>query len=87
VRGNLFTAEIGEADVVTLFLRQSTNQLLMVKLLLELRPETRVVSHMFTFPGWEIIDQDRDAKLFLYKVGMKGMEEPAPAIQVSASES
>jgi len=69
--GDLFDAQIGEADVVTLFLRQSTNQLLMVKLLLELRPGTRVVSHLFTFPGWEIIDQDREARLYLYKVGMR----------------
>lgn len=72
LRGDLFNAEIGDADVVTLFLRQRTNQLLMVKLLLELRPNTRVISHMFTFPDWEIIDQDREARLFLYKVGMKG---------------
>jgi predicted RNA methylase len=74
VRGDLFTAEIGEADIVTLFLRQGTNQLLMVKLLLELRPDTRVISHIFTFPDWEIIDQDREARLFLYRVGMKGRE-------------
>ena len=80
-RGDLFRADIGEADVVTLFLRRSTNQLLMVKLLLELRPQTRVISHIFTFPGWEIIDQDRGARLYLYHVGVKGMEEPGTVEQ------
>ena len=86
VRGDLFKAEIGDADVVTLFLRQGTNQLLMVKLLLELRPDTRVISHMFTFPGWEIIDQDREAKLFLYKVGMKGVESSEPLVSEAVSQ-
>ena len=84
-RGDLFRADIGEADVVTLFLRRSTNQLLMVKLLLELRPQTRVISHIFTFPGWEIIDQDRGARLYLYHVGVKGMEEPGAVEQEAGS--
>ncbi len=69
--GDFFVAQISEADVIALFLRQATNELLMVKLLLELRPKTRVVSHLFTFPGWEIVAEDKEAKLYLYEVGMK----------------
>ena len=69
--GDFFVQEIGQADVVTLFLRQKTNALLMVKLLLDLRPDTRVVSHLFTFPGWEVVRQDEAEKLYLYKVGMR----------------
>src|SRR4029453_165715 len=47
VNQNLFTADIGEATVVTLYLLQSVNERLRPKLVRELRPGTRVVSHVF----------------------------------------
>ncbi len=72
--GDLFVQDIGQADVVVLYLRRRTNELLMVKLLLELRPQTRVISHMFTFPDWEPVSQDEVARLYLYRVGMKGID-------------
>lgn len=53
VNGNLFTAEISEATVVTLYLLQSLNERLRPKLVRELRPGTRVVSHVFNMgPEW-----------------------------------
>jgi len=69
--GDFFVQDIGDADVIVLFLRQSTNELLMLKLLTELRPGSRVVSHLFTFPGWETGAQDEKDRLYLYHVGMK----------------
>jgi ribosomal protein L11 methylase PrmA len=50
---NLFTADISEATVVTLYLLQSLNERLRPKLVRELKPGTRVVSHVFNMgPEW-----------------------------------
>jgi ubiquinone/menaquinone biosynthesis C-methylase UbiE len=53
VTQNLFTANISEASVVTLYLLQSINERLRPKLVRELKPGTRVVSHVFNMgPEW-----------------------------------
>jgi predicted RNA methylase len=53
VNENLFTADIHEASVVTLYLLQSINERLRPKLVRELKPGTRVVSHVFNMgPEW-----------------------------------
>src|SRR5207244_11450208 len=53
VSQNLFAADISEATVVTLYLLQSINERLRPKLVRELKPGTRVVSHVFnTGPEW-----------------------------------
>jgi precorrin-6B methylase 2 len=44
---DLFSADIKEATVVTLYLLQSLNMKLRPKLLAELKPGTRIVSHAF----------------------------------------
>lgn len=44
---DLFTADISEASVVTLYLLSALNQKLLPKLNKELKPGTRVVSHSF----------------------------------------
>jgi predicted RNA methylase len=50
---NLFTSDIGEASVVTLYLLQSINERLRPKLVRELKPGTRIVSHVFNMgPEW-----------------------------------
>ncbi len=49
VRGDLFEADIGEATVVTLFLFETLNRRLLPKLLRELAPGTRIVSHRYGF--------------------------------------
>ena len=69
--GDLFDQDIQDADVVTLFLRRATNDLLMVKLLLELRPGTRIISHKFTFSDWIAEKKDEQARLYFYRVGMQ----------------
>ncbi len=46
-QNDLFTADIKEATVVTLYLLQSLNMKLRPKLMADLKPGTRVVSHAF----------------------------------------
>ena len=54
IRGDLFETDISEATVVTLYLLTELNRKVRPKLLRELRPGTRVVSHAFSMGGeWE----------------------------------
>ena len=53
VEGNLFDADIGEATVVVLYLLTSVNLELRPKLWQDLKPGTRVVSHLFDMGDWE----------------------------------
>jgi cyclopropane fatty-acyl-phospholipid synthase-like methyltransferase len=50
---DLFTSNISEASVVTLYLLDTLNLKLRPKLLRELKPGTRIVSHAFTMGDWE----------------------------------
>ncbi len=50
---NIFTTSIKEADVITMYLLTSVNQKLRPRLLDELRPGTRLVSHAFDMGDWE----------------------------------
>ena len=50
---DLFETDISEASVVTLYLLTRLNEKLKPKLLKELRPGTRVVSHAFDMGDWK----------------------------------
>ncbi len=50
---DLFKAAIGDATVVTLYLLPDVNQRLRPKLLKELKPGTRIVSHSFDMGDWK----------------------------------
>jgi SAM-dependent methyltransferase len=50
---DLFKADFGEATVVTMYLLPSVNNRLKPKLLNDLKPGTRIVSHAFDIEGWE----------------------------------
>ena len=50
---DLFRTSLREATVVTLYLSEKLNVLLRPKLLRELRPGTRIVSHDFRMGDWE----------------------------------
>jgi SAM-dependent methyltransferase len=52
IEGDLFTADISAATVVTLYLSTTVNRQLEPKLRRELRPGTRIVSHQFNLGGW-----------------------------------
>jgi predicted RNA methylase len=76
VWGNFFREDLSKADIVTLYLLQSTNDKLKPKLERELRPGARVVSHAFTFNGWNPVKVDEESKIFVYKIEDKNQKEP-----------
>jgi len=53
LQADLFEANISEATVVTLYLLPSLNQKLMPKLMKDLKPGTRIVSHAFDMGEWK----------------------------------
>ena len=70
VEADIFEADISNATVVTLYLLTSINDRLRPKLLKELRPGTRIVSHQFRMGDW---NPDRETvvdfrPLFLWRV-------------------
>lgn len=52
-QADLFASDISDATVVTLYLLDSLNERLRPKLLAELKPGTRIVSHAFRMGEWE----------------------------------
>jgi len=53
IENDIFKTEVQDATVVTLYLLPDMNARLQPKLLKELKPGSRVVSHSFTFPDWK----------------------------------
>jgi hypothetical protein len=67
---DLFKSDFGEATVVTMYLLPSVNNRLKPKLLKDLKPGTRIVSHAFDIEGWEpdrIVEAD-GSTLYLWIV-------------------
>ena len=58
VRGDLFKADLSEATVVALYLLPDVNLRLRPKLLAELKPGTRVVSHNYGMGDWDPDEMD-----------------------------
>jgi SAM-dependent methyltransferase len=54
IEADLFETDLSEATVVTLYLLPETVNRLAAKLLRELRPGARVVSHDYPIEGWEL---------------------------------
>ncbi|MGE0079854.1 MAG: cyclopropane-fatty-acyl-phospholipid synthase family protein [Thiohalomonadaceae bacterium] len=70
IQGDLFEADIRPATVVTLYLLSSVNEEIRPRLLHQLRPGTRVVSHAFDMGDWQpdartVVD---GAEIFLWVV-------------------
>jgi SAM-dependent methyltransferase len=53
IQGDLFETDISEATVVTLYLLTRLNLKLRPKLMKELKPGTRIVSHAFDMGDWQ----------------------------------
>jgi SAM-dependent methyltransferase len=53
IEGDLFEADISEATVVSLYLLTRLNEKLKPKLMSDLKPGTRVVSHAFDMGDWK----------------------------------
>ena len=66
VRQDLFDADLREATVVTLYLLPSLNVRLRPKLLAELAPGTRVVSHGFDMGDWKPARVERAGSSTIY---------------------
>jgi SAM-dependent methyltransferase len=71
VTQDLFTADLSKATVVTLYLLQSINERLRPKLVRELKPGARIVSHVFNMgPEWppeKTITVER-SRVFLWSI-------------------
>ena len=74
VEQDLFTADIGDATVVAIYLGQDVNLRLRPRLLTDLRPGTRIVSHDYDLGDWPpertvTVDlESRDHRVFLWHV-------------------
>ena len=53
INGDLFDADLSDASVITLYLRNETNDILRPKLETCARSNTRVVSYLFPINGWQ----------------------------------
>ena len=79
IEGDLFTTDISEATVVTLYLSPSINRMLEPKLRRELRPGTRIVSHQFGIGDWipeEAVRTEDGRDLFLWTVPRRPQRTP-----------
>lgn len=73
LQADLFETNISEATVVTLYLLPMLNEKLKPKLLRELKPGTRVVSHAFDMGDWKP-DQELDVngrKIYFWTIPKK----------------
>lgn len=74
VTQDLFTADLSRASVVTLYLLQSINERLRPKLVRQLKPGTRIVSHVFNMgPEWppeKTITVER-SRIFLWSIAKR----------------
>jgi SAM-dependent methyltransferase len=70
IQGDLFEADISEATVVTLYLLTELNLKLRPKLMKDLRPGTRVVSHAFSMGDWkpERTEHVNGASVYLWRI-------------------
>lgn len=66
-RGNFYRADLSRATVITAFLWTSAMNRLKEKFETELRPGTRVVSHVHPVPGWTPISYDDETEVYLYR--------------------
>lgn len=68
VHGDIFDQDIGDADVVTLYLTTHANEQIKPKLEKELKPGSRVVSNCYEIPGWKPVQVDDMgfSKIYLY---------------------
>ncbi len=74
IQADLFQADISEATVVTLYLLTRLNLKLKPKLLAELRPGTRIVSHAFDMGDWapEKRENVGGSTVYLWRVPSRG---------------
>jgi SAM-dependent methyltransferase len=69
VNGDLYSADLSEATVITLYLTYWANKELKPKIEKETRPGTRIVSHDFEVPGWRPMRKEKRCgdTIYLYR--------------------
>lgn len=73
-QGDIFEADLSDADVVVLYLMRDSNNTLKPKLEKSLKPGARVISHDYEITGWkplqvETVDAHRRGhKIFVYRM-------------------
>jgi trans-aconitate methyltransferase len=83
---DLFEAKISDATVVTLYLLPTLNLKLLPKLLADLKPGTRIVSHAFDMGSWKA-EQTLNANgstVYFWTIPAKGTPEYQAALAASA---
>lgn len=86
---DLFEAKIGEATVVTLYLLSSLNLKLLPKLLEDLKPGTRVVSHAFDMGTWkpqQTLNID-GRQVYFWTIPKKGTPEYSAAMTAAGKSA
>lgn len=59
INGDLFEVDLNPADVITMYLTTGANEKIRPKLERELRSGTRIVTHDFSIPKWNCVDNLR----------------------------
>lgn len=65
-RQDLWTIDLSDTDVLTLYFIDNKMEKLKRKIQKEMKPGARIISHAFTFPGWPY--EKKDGKIYLYKI-------------------
>ena len=89
VQADLFEADIKEATVVTMYLLQAVNLRLRPRLLAELRPGTRLVSHAFHMGNWkpEQVKRVGGDRLYLWTVPARVQGNWDMAVRIGKQEA
>ena len=72
VRGNMYTTDVSQADVVVLFLSATANFRLQKRLQQEMKQGARVVSYYHPMWGWrpDLVGESRDGyPIYVYRIG------------------
>lgn len=82
IQGDLLSADLSRADVVTIYLATSLNEKLRPRFEKSLRPGTRVVSHDYAIPGWkaakvEKVGARHDHSIYVYEMPPVRSDVPA----------
>ena len=72
--GNMYSFDLSDADVVTLYLWPSTNRRLTTKLASQLRPGAKVVTHHFSMLNWIPTAVDTKKRIFVYEIGKQELD-------------
>ena len=77
-QADLFASDFSDATVITLYLLDSLNEKLRPKLLAELKPGTRIVSHAFRMGDWEPDESKMVGSSMIYSWTVPARGDAAP---------